>query len=436
MKNASKTIIVLYLISTIAVMPALDARNDLQIYQESIIEKPKASTAVAVVMLLVLAVTGLGLASISQGQQEITFAVLDSELRVFNISTNSTEWTYDAGENVISVATSDDANYIALGTENWIRFFNQSSPIPNIPVWNYSTSEVVDSIAISANGSYIIASVRSGLVSTLFFFNNTVPGGAKLPLWIYNVGNVVGSVDISANGENIIAPSNNNNIYLFNKSYSGNKLPKWSYNTSAKVTHASISADGSYIAVGGTSNVSLLDNQKTLLWNFPAPDRVTDLRLSANGNYLAVCTDIPDRSLHLFGTSSNIPLWSFKHSTPGDPMRCVDISADGSYIVSGSSQSGSLYAFTKNSSTPFFTDPGQVNVSSVSITGNGKYFAAFDNNDDTLTVFYNDMTSDGNGDNGGPPDGEVIPFGNYFLIIAAICLISVVLKQKKKLHLK
>ena len=77
-------------------------------------------------------------------------------------------------------------------------------------------------------------------------------------------------------------------------------------------------------------------------------------------------------------------------------------------------------------------------VQSVAISADGKYFASLDNDlpNNTLTLFQNNDTSctvDGGDDGPDVPPGAFIPFGGYFLLISAISVIAIIVKQKRKL---
>ncbi|MHA1190919.1 MAG: WD40 repeat domain-containing protein [Promethearchaeota archaeon] len=106
--------------------------------------------------------------------------------------------------------------------------------------------------------------------------------------------------------------------------------------------------------------------------NFPRA-----VALSDNGNYIAMGSH--DDQVYLFEKSSPIPLWNY---TAGDDINCVAISSDGSHIVAGS-------------------------------------------NDYQVYLFYQEV----------PSTPDAIPFGNIFIIIAIISIISIITLKKKDLHL-
>ena len=62
-------------------------------------------------------------------------------------------WNYTTGNEVMSVAISDDGEYIAAGSEDEIYLFKNGG---ETPLWSYSTTGDVH-LTISADGEYIAA---------------------------------------------------------------------------------------------------------------------------------------------------------------------------------------------------------------------------------------------------------------------------------------
>jgi len=363
--------------------------------------------------------------------------VADTLIVVLNRTSNETLWSYNASETTPVAEFSADGNILALGTTNWIRLFNMTSATPSIPYWNYSIGSSTSQIKISWNGTYIFA--RSS-TNTLYFFNNT---DDSAPMWTDTHGSQIRALAMSLKGEYMYAGGNEEVLYLYNKSESGSKTPVWTYDSGARIEYIATSADGFYVIISGfkssSHNATLLTNAENILWVYTTGlYSVTQVDISADGNYVILTTADTDRRLYLFSKLSNTPLWSYQHGTVGYYMHRAKISADGCYIVAGTDAACSVYLFAKGSSTPLLQDSSLEMTASVAISADGKYFASLDvAAPNTLTFFQNDDTSctydGGDGDPQDSPPDPSIPFGWYFLLISAVSIIAIVMKQKRKL---
>ncbi|MHA1457730.1 MAG: hypothetical protein ACTSR5_17455 [Promethearchaeota archaeon] len=86
-----------------------------------------------------------------------------------------------------------------------------------------------------------------------------------------------------------------------------------------------------------------------------------------------------DYSVYLFEKSSSTPVWNY---TTGNEINCVAISGDGSHVVAGSK-------------------------------------------DMQVYLFYQEV----------PSTPNAIPFGNFFILIAIISIISIITLRKKHVYL-
>jgi len=359
-------------------------------------------------------------------------------LYVFNNTQNVTMWTYQDSETIHAASFSADGSILAIGTSNWVRLFNMSLAIPNIPYWNYSISETAGDIEVSADGMYIFVAGGINPTSTLYFFNKT---DDSAPMWSFDIGPSIGGIAMSADGEYMYAGSDDNNLYLLNKSYSGSKTEVWVFNNGADVKDVATSANGFYVILGGAAGSSayLLTNNKNTLWTFTLTDQCDEVDISADGNYIILTTKPTSRSIYVFHKLSNVPLWSYQHATTNNYLANAAISANGCYIVAGSQVAASVYLFTKGSSTPLLHDSSINEVRSVAISADGKYFGSIDKHltEHRFILFQNNDTSctvdGGDGDPQDNPPSDIIPFGWYFLLISAISIIVIVMKQRRKL---
>jgi len=288
------------------------------------------------------------------------------------------EWSYEADDNIISVAVSADGEYIAAGTggDGYKGYlFDKDS---STPLWEYTTGDDVWSVSVSADGKYIAAGSDDNKV---YLFGKD----SGTPLWSYATEENVLQVSISADGEYIAAGSNDGKVYLFDKDSS---TPLWSYTADWSVSSVAISADGEYITAGSWDNKVYLfgKDSSTPLWSYEAGHIVWSVAISADGEYIVAGSD--DYKVYLFNKDSSTPLWSY---TTGDRMMSVAISADGEYIVAGG-YDDKVYLFGKDSSTPLWSYETGDLVLSVAISADGNYIAA-SSFDDNVYLFGKDSST-------------------------------------------
>jgi len=319
-------------------------------------------------------------------------------------------WNYTSAATVNVVAVSADGKYMVAGTdddfgaEHELFFFNTSAH-DGIPMWSFNSPSRINSLAISANGKYIVA----GSGDIVYFFNSTVPEtGNKQFMWREMGFNGFVSVDISADGKIIVMGEESaNNGQLIVKNYLGVDILSYQIgHGDAIFLSVAISADGEYIAVGktdldGTSfdetvyffNTTDYDDDIPM-WSFDTAQDMDLMAISADGEYI-VAGSSNGKIAYLFNSSlpalgnNKLPVWNFSMETGG--VNSVDISADGKDIVLGLEDSNAgedLGAVVLlNNSRPEF-DPYEKyeewlwiyetagNVSSVAITADGEYIVA------------------------------------------------------------
>lgn len=214
--------------------------------------------------------------------------------------------------------------------------------------WNYELDKYAWDVAMSADGSYIAVAngdMDSDQIGNVLLLNNN---GEKL--WNYEMDNAVWDVAISADGSYVVAGVgwDNNNVYLFN--CDGEIL--WNYNIADTVRGVAMSADGSYVAAcsgdwrahpNGTIYLFNLDGE--ILWTYDTVHEVDDIAISADGSSIAA---VMDSDIYFFNNDGE-KLWNYNvYGTNDDRgVNCISISANGSYVVAGSSF-GKIYLFNKD----------------------------------------------------------------------------------------
>ncbi len=109
--------------------------------------------------------------AISKDGNFITAGAQNGTIFLFNRTHSKPIWKYSTGSYIRCVAISAIGEYIALGTENQVTLFNQSSANP---IWNCSViEEYIQSIVISDNGNYIVAGSGNHARAYLFSKNSS-----------------------------------------------------------------------------------------------------------------------------------------------------------------------------------------------------------------------------------------------------------------------
>ena len=474
-----------------------------------------------------------------------TCVEVDDEQEDINIRTLSTpkssgyavnELWNDPLNDVTRVAVSADGKYMVVGIVvsggDELYFYNTSDH-NGIEMWSFDTGGTISSLAISADGEYIVAGSRDA--GRAWLLNSTLPeaGNPKKEVWYVDWGDAVNTVDISADGELIVVGGDNGGmgkIYLYDNSpppggWGADKTldELWYYAPSNNVNCVAISADGKYIGAGtddtnpgseiflfNTTDYTLGSVQPPM-WNITTFINFSSVALSADGEYIIMASE-ENQVACLFNKTipapftSKIYIWFVDYS-PNNPINSVDISADGKYIVLGTSgvtgSDGLLVVY--NNSRPIL-DPYKKNneflwygvttgnVSSVSITADGKYIVAgtthypdFGPKDSDTVLLYNNSdyiyksfrkaewsfntTNDVNSvsisawgnhfaagglsssgiaylfyharpphplwprsdDDDDDDEAEAIPFGNYYLLFALIGIVTLIIIHKRKI---
>jgi hypothetical protein len=290
-----------------------------------------------------------------------TFISKDQDNFNIQFASSTPVWTYDPDPDAVprDIAISNDGNYIICGTsgnfDGDIHLFHKSS---SIPLWSKDLGETIYDVDISADGSYIVA---AGGDDNLYLFHRS----SSTPIWNLTVGEYSFlTCAISDDGFWIAAGHYNGNLYMFNRTSS---RPMWVYHYLSEVYDIDMSADGSLFVVRhGYTGLALFNRSiPNPIQGFNIVANINEFDLSEDGKWLAV-NDLNDR-LRLYNTSESQPVWQNSES-----VETVSISADGQYIVAGSS---SLYFYSRYNSTPIWSYYVGLNIIRTRISADGTSIA-------------------------------------------------------------
>lgn len=334
---------------------------------------------------------------------------------------------YDIGNKICTVDISANGNYIAtVNDDNVLYFFNNSISNPNESIWDFSGDKCFNDLVISKDGNYIVAATENG---TIYFLNNIL-SEPKIELWNNTTGENISSMAVSGNGDYIVAAGWNGNIYLFNKDSS---IPLWINLTGSKVNSVSMSQDGNYIVAGTYNGHILVFNRGNAnpLWDYSAAGEINSVALNADGTYIIAGGS--EGIIYLFARSSAIPIWSYNAGASfGDlnSHHCITISHDGKYIAAGT-QDSTVYYFERSSPVPLWSYTLDAEVNAIVMSANGSYIAV-GSNDKCVYLLHPKVESILLFE---PFD---IPGYTFFIIIGFICLISIIIIEKRipNIHLK
>ena len=404
-------------------------------------------------------------------------------------------WSVNTVDNINEVAISGTGKYIAVAGDNYALLFNSTPSAGNIPMWNVTANadSGYSSVDISANGEYIVLGHRyqtgNPQTSEVYLYNNSYSVN-KVEMWYQEINNRIYSVTITPDGnyiavgaefgltgpgsegqitainntdptsvpssptkfwmwwdaiyrdiysvaisddgkyvtacgqyDNTPSPTNMEEIYFYhNFEFVGNQygglnpeyqhIPAWGYNTTFDMKTIAISADGSKLAAGGNwhatdDNLLYFNNTPSVgnlpEWSYKADESISSVDMTADGSYVvAGLIDIIGDTIVFFnnsGVGTKTPEWSLSYSSSLSPFLSVSISSWGNYIGAGGGPGGFGKAFLFYHARP---------IPRI-ISGNG------------------------GGDDDDDDDEEgAIPFGNHYLLFAAIAIASLIIITKRK----
>ncbi|MCH8995229.1 MAG: PQQ-binding-like beta-propeller repeat protein [Chloroflexi bacterium] len=230
----------------------------------------------------------------------------------------------------------------------------------------------------------------------------TTPSPTPSVIWVYETNSSPSSVSVSADGNYIVVGSSEE-IYFLN----GDGDPLWNYPTDFPIIDVSMTADASYIVAGGSQGAIIPDgivysltNQGDLEWSLESTG-VSSVSYSADGNYFAMThvhwlgwNDV----VRLWGDNEGEWLWDYNFGAAG--TTAVSLSADGEYIAVG----GAADVFGNDGALRLYDKAGDLlweyaidteilagDKYSVSISTDGKYIAAGNEDNDQLYFFERDQ---------------------------------------------
>jgi WD40 repeat protein len=304
-------------------------------------------------------------------------------------------WVYDADKEISDISISSDGSTIVVGGER-IYCLSEDGDV----IWN---EWFCDQIEISSDGEYIVYS--RGNILTLKAKNGT-------QIWEKNLGKI-NDIAITPNGLRIIASDIGCNVYFFNRT--GELLAERNimHEDGSRIQDLQITGNGQRVIVLTdkgwyffTVNGGLMQKREddpdgglrgnggflvaisndggifvsvenydikyyregSLLWKYRLKDPITCIALSTDGSYIAVGSQ--DNAVH-FLDSEGKELW--KYST-GFWIRDIDITSDGSTIIAGS-MDNQAYLFDTNGTVLAAIDAGGW-VDHVGITPDGSFAVA------------------------------------------------------------
>jgi WD40 repeat protein len=197
------------------------------------------------------------------------------------------------------------------------------------------------------------------------------------PLWVLAINDKydidVNTVDISRDGSYIAAGTENNYVYLIDKS--GQCL--WKYSAKGAIYEVAISEDGQYVSAGGfDGNLYYFEKSGEMAWESPG-GQIYELTMSDNGEYLAISRSngnligIRRPCTIEYYNKEGLKIWDY---STNDWISSLDISPDGSYVAAGC-HDNNVYFFNREGDLLWsFTTTDA--VWSVSISADGSYVAA------------------------------------------------------------
>jgi WD40 repeat protein len=317
------------------------------------------------------------------------------------------------------IALSADGQYVVVGTDEGVRFYGRSSPIP---LWIYSGGTTITSVAISADGSYAAA----GTLGKIYFWADAKSlTGNPPPTW--TSVQVTGGyfehrcLAISADGNYVAACGTGENVFYWadatGKSGS-NIATTWMEYLADQVEAIAISDDGNHVAAAGfdvnegsegvlgywNNAISLTGHSKPTWKGQVTDEAFGDVAISNDGNYVAVAGGAPvgTSTVYYWAGATTRSTLSESYTWFGGVdiiSTSVDMSCDGDSVIAGARiqdtglPTGSVYFWggatnLSGNPAPSWTYPTVAPVEDVAINDAGTYMAAVDYEiPDTLYFF-------------------------------------------------
>jgi hypothetical protein len=307
----------------------------------------------------------------------------------FSTASNLPFWTHNTGGRVGDIKLSEDGRYMTVGSYQTIYYFDTmlESPLWSIQLADSDTRYDADPgnrFDMTRDGRYV-ASAAAGRYLKIFDAFSPNPTD---PYMDYFFGHHIAGVRFSGDGRYLAFCSlSNSYIGLI---YVPSKSVNWTASPSGNSFDAALSYDGSMLfthAGGGSGGRFYLYNTdpQFLKWDYQNGYQVLELDISDDGTFAVSGNRNSGGSgeFFLWNTSSSSPIWILHNSFICD---AVDIDYNANYVVGGS-RDKNIYLFSQFGDglsdwsavdgIPIFTytTSDMINYNSVSISGDGKYFA-------------------------------------------------------------
>jgi hypothetical protein len=321
----------------------------------------------------------------------------DKNVTFFNTSSNVPLWTYNTGGlgRVGDLKLSEDGQFLAVGSRINVFYFNTSS---DIPLWNVSIGDPAtiiydgdpgNRLDMTRDGKYVVAAAGGNRVHVYDAWNET----PTVPYWDFFFGSEVQAVRFSGDGRYFTAGAKNTQLKLC---WVPDKIVNWTYGAANIIYSSSLSYIGDNISAGqGTTNkVRFFESwSSTPTWTYPLNGRQMEQIMSDDGKYL-ISGNHDDggagswSGFAFWNTSSSTPVWTYSTGTGSSSNAdAVDMDCEANYVVGGS-RDRTVYLFSQvadnasgwssSDGIPIYTfeTNGSVNYNGVSLSHDGNYFAA------------------------------------------------------------
>lgn len=287
--------------------------------------------------------------------------ISDGGVVFFDKKSNNPTKTLAVSRQAGALAISGDGSLLATGDGNKLEFYETEK---DLPIWTAAVD--VSSLAMSLDGNYLAAGGYENYPQghlTLFKRDGT-------KIWKWNSPTEVDALVMSYDGSYLATLEGGWGVYGIHFFSREDNEPRWSYVIeNGWISGLQLSSDGLYLtAVVARRTLLLFDTQENIpLWSFTIPQiqeysSIGGPSMSRDGNFTIVGSDV---GLFLFGQSDNVPLWQYS-----EPITNAVLSADGNYIAAITEDK--LHLFNRDDNTPLWTWPVP-KLETLAISSNGDY---------------------------------------------------------------
>jgi len=222
------------------------------------------------------------------------------------IPENLYRWTYEAADEILSVATSRSGNSIVVGCRDGkIYLLGRNGNVRR----TFKEQDEIVKVAISPDGQYSAWASLDGKIC--------LAEGTKV-IYQKKPGNLVRAISIGENGKFWVYAVNEKIYYLDSKGevFWVRSLPDW-------VNSLRISQDCAWVAAGTVSGEFFLyNNEGNLAWSRKIGSQIENIRYSSGVEY--VCAGLKNNLVYIFSISGN----EIIKFTLGDEVRLLTFDQD------------------------------------------------------------------------------------------------------------